>query len=225
MEEILKLDRAVDLAVVDHGFAGGAITAGLPTITVMDTNDPAPAVAKQQGANLIIIPMDDNRPPSAYLPIVNTIRDLSRLLGEPTPSLEEAIRPEVALRLSAAERSVRAWLNGTEPARQLIEDFANAFSDQFLQTRVRKDGQEPGTEDSYAVMAAFGLLRKLFDQHIISELRYRQPSLTPEELAWYFRRYTAIDPCRDQQLAHHDGEERDLRNQSVRRNGKQIGLE
>ncbi|MCL5962167.1 MAG: phosphatase, partial [Chloroflexi bacterium] len=52
----------VDLAILDHGFAGAAINLGLPTIAVMDTNDPAIAMAKHLGANVTIIPMNDNRP-------------------------------------------------------------------------------------------------------------------------------------------------------------------
>jgi len=51
-----------DLVIGDHGFAGAGIKKGLPTIAVMDTNDPALALAKRQGADLVIIPMDDNRP-------------------------------------------------------------------------------------------------------------------------------------------------------------------
>jgi hypothetical protein len=191
----------------------------------MDTNDPAPAIAQQQGANVIIIPMDDNRPPSAYRPIVDSIRDLAHLLGEPTLSLEEAIRPEVALRFSAAERMVRSCMDGSEPARQLIADFASAFSDQFLQMRVRDDNHRPCAEDDYAVMAAFGLLRKLFDQYIISEMRYRQPALTAEELTWYFRRYSALDPCGEAKGSHNGAERPDGHEKNTGENERLIGLE
>ncbi len=51
-----------DLVIADHGFAGEAINRGIPTVAVMDTNDPGMAVAKQLGANVIIVPMNDNRP-------------------------------------------------------------------------------------------------------------------------------------------------------------------
>ena len=51
-----------DLVVADHGFAGEAINRGIPTVAVMDTNDPGLALAKHLGANLIIVPMNDNRP-------------------------------------------------------------------------------------------------------------------------------------------------------------------
>jgi hypothetical protein len=42
------------------------VAAGIPTIAVMDTNDPALAVARARGADLTIIPMDDNRRPDSY---------------------------------------------------------------------------------------------------------------------------------------------------------------
>lgn len=54
--------RMPDLVIADHGFAGEAINRGIPTIAVMDTNDPGLAVAKQLGANVTIVPMNDNRP-------------------------------------------------------------------------------------------------------------------------------------------------------------------
>ena len=54
--------RLPDLVIADHGFAGEAINRNIPTVAVMDTNDPGLAVAKYLGANLAIVPMNDNRP-------------------------------------------------------------------------------------------------------------------------------------------------------------------
>ncbi len=54
--------RLPDLVIADHGFAGEAINRNIPTVAVMDTNDPGLAVAKKLGANVIIVPMNDNRP-------------------------------------------------------------------------------------------------------------------------------------------------------------------
>ena len=51
-----------DLVIADHGFAGEAINRGIPTVAIMDTNDPGLAVAKKLGANLVLVPMNDNRP-------------------------------------------------------------------------------------------------------------------------------------------------------------------
>jgi hypothetical protein len=56
----------MDLVVADHGFAGAAIAAGIPTVAVMDTNDPALAVVAGRGADLTVVPMDDNRPQGSY---------------------------------------------------------------------------------------------------------------------------------------------------------------
>src|SRR5438067_532098 len=57
-----EADRTPDLVVADHGFAGEAINRDIPTVAVMDTNDPGLAVAKHLGANVILVPMNDNRP-------------------------------------------------------------------------------------------------------------------------------------------------------------------
>jgi len=66
MRDLLQELGAVDLVVADHGFAGAAIVAEIPTVAVMDTNDPALAVVAQRGADLTVVPMDDNRPQTSY---------------------------------------------------------------------------------------------------------------------------------------------------------------
>lgn len=66
MRDVLRQAGDVDLVVADHGFAGAAIASGVPTVTVMDTNDPALAVVAGRGADVTVVPMDDNRPLNAY---------------------------------------------------------------------------------------------------------------------------------------------------------------
>ena len=66
MRDVLRRVGPVDLVVADHGFAGAAVAAGVPTVAIMDTNDPAFAVAARRGADLTAIPMDDNRPLNSY---------------------------------------------------------------------------------------------------------------------------------------------------------------
>lgn len=67
MRDVLaELGHEVDLVVADHGFAGAAIVAGIPTVAVMDTNDPALAVVAGRGADVTVVPMDDNRPLNSY---------------------------------------------------------------------------------------------------------------------------------------------------------------
>lgn len=73
MEALLEAEPWPDIVLGDHGFAGAAIERGIPTIAVMDINDPALAVAwartgGDDSDQVIIIPMDDNRPPRLYEP-------------------------------------------------------------------------------------------------------------------------------------------------------------
>ncbi len=70
MEALLSSgDVLPDIVLGDHGFAGAAIERGIPTIAVMDINDPALAVAAADGRDVIVIPMDDNRLPHLYQPV------------------------------------------------------------------------------------------------------------------------------------------------------------
>lgn len=75
MRDVLRELGAVDLVVADHGFAGAAVAAGVPTVAVMDTNDPAFAVAVRRGADLTAVPMDDNRPPNSYAAALEVLKD------------------------------------------------------------------------------------------------------------------------------------------------------
>jgi hypothetical protein len=68
MEALLESKPWPDLVLGDHGFAGAAIERGIPTIAVMDINDPALAVAWAEKKDVLIIPMDDNRGPRKYEP-------------------------------------------------------------------------------------------------------------------------------------------------------------
>lgn len=64
MEQFLAAyPEGIDLVIGDHGHAGAAVNAGIPTLAFMDTNDPALAVAERIGAGeLVVIPLFDNRP-------------------------------------------------------------------------------------------------------------------------------------------------------------------
>lgn len=63
---LAEVRGGVDLVIADHGFAGAAVAAGIPAVAIMDTNDPAFAVAARRGADLAVVPMDDNRPQNSY---------------------------------------------------------------------------------------------------------------------------------------------------------------
>jgi hypothetical protein len=74
MRHVLREAGPVDLVVADHGFAGAAVAAGIPAVAIMDTNDPALAVVAQRGADLTVIPMDDNRPLNSYTTALNVLK-------------------------------------------------------------------------------------------------------------------------------------------------------
>ena len=71
MEMLLEAQPWPDVVLADHGFAGAAIERGVPTIAVMDINDPALAVAWAEHRDVVIVPMDDNRLPRLYEPSWN----------------------------------------------------------------------------------------------------------------------------------------------------------
>jgi hypothetical protein len=75
MRDLLAELDGVDLVVADHGFAGAAIAAGIPTVAIMDTNDPALAVVSSRGADLTVVPMDDNRPLDSYAPALEVLKN------------------------------------------------------------------------------------------------------------------------------------------------------
>jgi hypothetical protein len=74
MRDVLKQTGQLDLVVADHGFAGAAISSGIPTVVVMDTNDPAFAVVAGRGADATVVPMDDNRPLNSYAAVLDVLR-------------------------------------------------------------------------------------------------------------------------------------------------------
>ncbi len=58
-----------DLVVADHGWAGAAGRAGVPTVGFADSNDPALFVAEAEGTVEVAVPLDDNVPPHLYTPM------------------------------------------------------------------------------------------------------------------------------------------------------------
>lgn len=68
MEFLLESEPWPNIVLADHGFAGAAIEQGIPTVAFMDINDPALAVAWAEHKDVVIVPMDDNRPPRSYEP-------------------------------------------------------------------------------------------------------------------------------------------------------------
>jgi hypothetical protein len=69
MQVMLGAGPRPDLVFADHGFAGAAAQAGIPTVGFADTNDPALFVGAEEGKVAVAIPLDDNVPPVAYEPL------------------------------------------------------------------------------------------------------------------------------------------------------------
>jgi hypothetical protein len=65
----LEAGLGPDLVIADHGWAGAAAEAGITTIGLADTNDPAMFVAAEEGKIAVALPLDDNVPPAHYLPL------------------------------------------------------------------------------------------------------------------------------------------------------------
>jgi hypothetical protein len=74
MRDLMRELDGIDLVVADHGFAGAAIIANIPTVAVMDTNDPALAVVARRGADVTVVPMDDNRPQGSYATALRVLK-------------------------------------------------------------------------------------------------------------------------------------------------------
>lgn len=189
MEIIIGASGPIDLAVVDHGFAGAAINAGLPTIGVMDTNDPALAVAKRLSADLVIVPMDDNRPLHAYPPVVEVIRELATPLGaemvaqvaDPPP------RPEVLERLAGADKLVQERTGDVVRLRELVENFAETYKAQFVQSHFDSEREQALADDPYTILAIYRSLREALDWFIVDQIDNREMGLTAEEIDHYLR--------------------------------------
>jgi hypothetical protein len=73
---LAELTQPPDLIIADHGFAAVAINHGIPCIAPMDTNDPGLALAKQAGADFVLVPMNDNLPNGRMIALVPVIEAL-----------------------------------------------------------------------------------------------------------------------------------------------------
>jgi len=82
MQHILAGGARPGLVVADHGWAGAAAQAGITTIGLAVTNDPALFVGAEEGKVAVAVPLDDNVPPAAYRPLADyAIRAISSTGG------------------------------------------------------------------------------------------------------------------------------------------------
>ena len=66
----LGADRP-DLVIADHGWAGAAGEAGVPTVAFADSNDPGLFVGEAEGKIDVVVPLDDNVLPRHYTPLTD----------------------------------------------------------------------------------------------------------------------------------------------------------
>jgi hypothetical protein len=203
---MLDATTRVDLAVVDHGYAGAAINAGVPVVTPMDTNDPAVAVAKRMGADVCIIPMDDNRPLSCYLPIVDLMVQFAETSawidgqGGPVPPSrpappdlvqtsakpsEPAIAPGEPDQLRIAERLVAERAGPVAPLDELVFSLLDGYHDQFLQAHFASDEVVRVEPHPALDLVIYKRLHDALRSATVQRLRLTESSLTPEEIVAY----------------------------------------
>lgn len=68
-----------DLVVADHGYAGAAGAAGVPTVGFADCNDPALFAGEAEDDVEVCVPLDDNVAPQLYAPMTGYL--LERAFG------------------------------------------------------------------------------------------------------------------------------------------------
>ncbi|MFD1544373.1 phosphatase [Nonomuraea guangzhouensis] len=71
MERMLTVlgDASPDLVIADHGWAGAAGEAGVPTVAFADSNDPGLFLGEAEGKIDVVVPLDDNVLPRHYAPL------------------------------------------------------------------------------------------------------------------------------------------------------------
>ncbi|GAA4514845.1 MULTISPECIES: phosphatase [Nonomuraea] len=66
-------DERPDLVIADHGWAGAAGEAGVPTVAFADSNDPGLFVGEAEGKIEVVVPLDDNVLPRYYAPLTERL--------------------------------------------------------------------------------------------------------------------------------------------------------
>jgi histidinol phosphate phosphatase hisN-like protein len=75
-EELLFALPRPDLVVADRTFAGVAVARGLEVVAIVDLDALALAVAAWQGRAIRVVPLDDQRLPRAYLPLLELLEEI-----------------------------------------------------------------------------------------------------------------------------------------------------
>lgn len=203
MEIILKASGPMDLVVADHGFAGAAVNAGIPVVGIIDTNDPALAVAKRMGADVVVVPMDDNRPLSAYLAAVDIIREFAGLegmsvaadgAGQRRSGLgrgEARAAPGLSPAAKKATKVVRQRMGPPAALDEMVEAFLEGFKDQFVQAHFDMDREDNLINDPYVTLAIYDEVRAAIERFIGRQIGSLAPDLSRDELEFYLGKRVA----------------------------------
>jgi hypothetical protein len=70
-------DELPDLVIADHGWAGAAGEAGVPTVAFADCNDPGLFLGEAEGKIDVVVPLDDNVLPRYYAPLTERLVTLA----------------------------------------------------------------------------------------------------------------------------------------------------
>ncbi|WP_113698633.1 phosphatase [Nonomuraea lactucae] len=75
MERMLAelAEEPPDLVIADHGWAGAAGEAGVPTVAFADSNDPGLFLGEAEGKIDVVVPLDDNVLPRHYAPLTERL--------------------------------------------------------------------------------------------------------------------------------------------------------
>jgi hypothetical protein len=183
MDAMIAEAGPVDLIVADHGYAAAAVNAGIPLVAMMDTNDPALALARELGADVTIMPMDDNRPLSDYLPVIDLLRSFGNLAiaEEATQSkpAEPAGASQLATRLQAAERFVHACLDDGRDIDRLVAGVISGYRDQFVQVHCAQDDND-AISDPLVDLVLYKELHGALERVVLQRLRPKLTQLDPE---------------------------------------------
>lgn len=209
MEIILASGEEVDMVVSDHGFAAGAVNAGIPVIGIIDTNDPALAVAKRMKADITVIPMDDNRPMYNYLPVVQVIKDFMTL--QRGNSVERDARGRVSLsakgttddgnvpqqetrtKLEKAWTLVNDRLESVTSFDEAVEGILDPYMSQFFETHFDPVVEKELIGDPFSALAIYRLFQNALVHYIRDQIKYRRLKLTEEEIDYYLREWRPSD--------------------------------
>jgi hypothetical protein len=82
-EMLFALPRP-DLVIADRTFAGVAIAGGLEVVAFADLDALALAVAAWQGRAVRVVPLDDRRPPAAYVPLLELLEEIAATPADAT---------------------------------------------------------------------------------------------------------------------------------------------